>query len=104
MRSPDVSLCNFGPQLPIRPTLPMLYTSGILFGKFELNQTYFSLFFVPFYDAKLEKNPSGGSSNITLHNFESQLAHNLPFCQEEGFFGRFYSSAFNLLIVPFELL
>ena len=58
--------------------------------------------FVPFYDAKLEKNPSGGSSDITLHNFEPQLAHNLSFCPEEGFFGKFYSSVVNFLIVPYH--
>ena len=57
---------------------------------------------MPFYDVKLEKNPSGGCSDVTLHNFEPQLAHNLPFCSEEGFFGKFYSSAFNLLIVPYH--
>ena len=57
---------------------------------------------MPFYDAKLEKNPSSGCSDVTLHNFEPQLARNLPFCPKEEFFGKFYSSAFNLLIVPFH--
>ena len=74
----------------------MLQSSKIskkgFFGKFYLND--FLLLNVPCHPAKFEKNPSGNSSDMSLHKCGPQSGQNCPFGPNEDFFWIFYLNNF----------
>ena len=83
----------------ICPKLPTWSKRGI-FRKFKSNDFY--LLIVPYDAANFEKNSQHRSLGRSFYNFGPQVDQNCPFSSKENFFGKFQSTEFHLLIVPYH--